>query len=184
MRKKYFVSFEKFKKLYFYKFVFIQIWFAFSLIELFTIVFILPEQLVELLFHSSLVYFIFIPFGISGILWFYSLGWYLEKKHISENSFIIINGGNIVFKTQKQIIDFNPRKSVYYHDYIYTINNISNIHIDKHNITIYGGITMVRRRGFPPKAIIAEKHYTKIKIPNIFERLCIDAMQKANKEKY
>lgn len=168
MTRKHFVSVIKFKKLYFYKFLFVQIWYGFSLIELLIFSYALPKEFTKSLLNSNMVYFIFVPMGISGILWLCSLGWYNIKLSVRRNAFIIKKGENLVFQTVRQRWQFySPVPQ--YDCYTYTVKDISNINKGKYSIIVYSNITMKRCHLFEPKTILETKQYFHVKIPNIFE---------------
>lgn len=167
MNKKYLVSAEKFKKLYFYKFLLIQIWFGISLIEMNTMVFILSKDLARSLIYSYITCILSVPIGISLVLWLFSLTWYNDKINMRRNAYIMKNDTNFIFYTVKEspISNSSIRR---YNCYTYTIKDISSIKKDKYNVTIYGNITMEKRSLSYPKDIIRAKQYSHIKIPNVF----------------
>jgi hypothetical protein len=165
MRKKHLVSAEKFKKLYFYKYLFIQIWYGVSGIELLTILYILPKDLMKSLLNSNIVYLLFVPMLISTILWMCSFVLYGDKIAIKHNAYIMKKDENFIFQTVKQTWQQSSR----YDCYTYTIKNISNIHKGKYNINVFGDIMMEQCHAFQPKVIIATKQYSHVKIPNIFD---------------
>lgn len=168
LTKKHLVSAEKFKKLYFYKFLFIQIWYGVSLIELLTIIYILPKDLTKSLLNSNIVYLLFVPMFISTILWMCSFGLYGDKRAIKRNAYIMKKDENFIFQTVKQTWQLRSRNAEY-DCYTYTIKNISNIHKGKYNINVFGDIMMEQCHPFQPKVIIATKQYSHVKIPNVFD---------------
>lgn len=177
MSKKYVTSVQEFKKLYFYKFLFIQIWYAFCFLALVSMVWLLP-----LIKGSFIVCPVFMLIGISAIVWFYSLGWYFDKKYISEHSIIILKNAGIVYKTEKRAINstrFTPRSNVC----IYNISDISDASISKYHITVYGDITMKKYNKIYPEEILAIKYLSHINIPNYFEKQCAGAIWGLIKEK-
>lgn len=168
MTKKILVSAAKFKKLYFYKFLFIQIWYGLSFVELFVIIYALPKGLTRSLLHSSMVYPIFIPMGISGILWLFSLGWYASMRAVKRSAFIIKEKEGFVFQTVRQRWQlYSPWPQ--FDCYTYTVKNISNISRRKYSIAVDGDITMKRSHSFEPKTILNTKQYSHLKILNIFD---------------
>jgi hypothetical protein len=133
--------------------------------------------LLPVLKGSFIVCPVFILIGISAIVWFYSLGWYFDKKHISQNSIIILKNDGAVFKTEKHAMNstrFRPRSNVY----IYNISDISGLSINKYRISVYGDITMKKYNKTYPDELLAIKYYSHIKIPNYFENECVDSMQR------
>lgn len=121
--KKHFVSVIKFKKLYFYKFLFIQIWYGFSLIELLTFSYALPKEFKKSLLNSNMVYLIFVPMGISEIKWLFSLGWYSSKLAVRRNALIIKESENLIFQTVRQRWQFYQQINLA--PITYFIHNIS-----------------------------------------------------------
>jgi hypothetical protein len=171
MIKEYRASFEKFKKLYFYRFLFIQILFLISFAGLLVMVQFLP-----VLKNTFIIYPIFILIGISAIVWFYSLGWYFNKKYISEHSIIVLKSGGMVYRKEKRAINsrrFRPRSNVY----IYKISDISDVSVSKYRITIYGDIVMRKYNNIYPDEILAINYFSHMNIPNYYEKQCIEDIQ-------
>jgi hypothetical protein len=174
---KHVASAQKFKKLYFYKFLFIQIWYAFCFAVLVSMVWLLP-----LIKGSFIVCPIFILIGISAVAWFYSLGWYFDKKYTSEHSIIILKNVGMIYRKEKRAMNskrFAPRSNVY----IYNISDISDVSISKYRITVYGDIAMRKYNKIYPDELLAIKYFSHMKIPNYYEKQCVDGMQELIMEK-
>lgn len=168
MKKKYTVSPEKFKRLYFYKFLFLQIWYGLSMLVLFATVYWLPGPITRALINSIAIY-IFAPLlAASAILWMCSFPWYGDKIRNRRNSYVLREQNAVVFQKLYQRWQFYSRIPQY-DTFTYTIQNIKNVQICKYNITVYGNVLMERAHVYSPKVILATKRFDKVKIPNVFD---------------
>jgi|AGTN01.2.fsa_nt_gi hypothetical protein len=172
MKRIYKVLPEKFKRLYFYRFLFMQIWYAFSFTAIILSAYFPPADYIK---SPVIRYALYILIGISTVLWFLSFG-YFGKKDSSKNTFILIRDGSLMYKTIRAASNstrFHPRS----HVYIYRVNHMSRLSVDKRHMMLYGDVKMEKRDGFYIDEILAVNRYSRIKIPNIFEEACIDDLK-------
>ena len=163
---------EKFKRLYFYRFLFIQIWYAFSFAGIILSAYFPPADYIK---SPVIRYALYILIGISTVLWFLSFG-YFGKKDSSKNTFILIQDGSLIYKIIKAASNstrFQPRS----HVYIYRVNHMSRLSVDKRHMVLYGDVKMEKRDGICIDDILAANRYSRIKIPNIFDEACIDDLK-------
>ena len=172
MKNRYKVSPEKFKKLYFYRFLWIQVWFGFSLAWIIAFAYLPLKTALD----DSVTIALFIMAGVGAIAWFYSLGWYAEKTHIRNKASIIISDEGFLYKTEK-VKPIKPKHADLYRIYVYRASIISGLTIGKRHITVYGDIVMERYDEPDIHTIADANRYSRIKIPNFFEAPCIDDLQ-------
>ena len=174
-RKKYRASKEKFKKLYFYKFLFAQVWFSVNVISIFIVVYVLPDKWSVWLSLPIPSYTYTIQLGLSSIIWFLSIPWYGIKADNRRRCYLVKRNDSFVYKTVKQTLQQAGFGAIE-DDCIYTIKNISNVRMKKYSIFIYGDINMKRRT----TTGIIERYYSQVKIPNIFDDIDFIAQKNKN----
>lgn len=169
MRRMYKALPEKFKKLYFYRFLFMQVWYVLSLSAIILSAYFPPADYIKSPVIRCALY---ILIGISAVLWFFSFG-YFGKKDASKNSFILIEDNSLMYKTVKAASNsthFQPRPRVC----IYRVSHVSGVSAKKRNIVIYGDVQIEKRSEVHIDDILAANRYSRVNIPNFFEEACID----------
>ena len=170
MARKYTVSREKFKRLYWARFVLAQILGALSFGALLVALRFVSDNVWPRPVLTGSVLFFFVGAFVCVGSWL----WYAARTEYRKNAFILIRDDDCYFVTRK----IKPAgRHTHVHFFVYRVTGVTGVSADKRSITVYGDVAMNRRDQARPKELVSEKKYRSVQMPNFFDAECVAALK-------